>query len=241
MEHIAIIPARGGSRRVPGKNIKHLGGLPLIAWTINAAHASGCFERVMVSTENLEISNIAKAYGAEVPFLRPPELATDSADSTDVLLDHVIRAKLPSDCALSLLQPTSPFRSPNTIRRAVKEFEVRPERSLVGVTTPSAPLSWHRTITSDGSLLSGPDLLLPGQISCVLSGLIYITRIDDLMTNRNVYGKSPCAFMIEDQIESLDIDTPLDWLFASACVDAGLVVSSLPSNDLMKIKSKLAY
>lgn len=226
MQHIAIIPARAGSRRVPGKNIKLLGGLPLIAWTINAARASGCFERVMVSTEDPEIRDIAKTYGAEVPFLRPSELATDNASSIDVLLDHVERTELSGESALTVLQPTSPFRRPQTIRRAVAEFEARSHCSLIGVTTPHAPLSWHRVMTSDGQLHAGPLLLESEQSICVLSGLIYITRIDTLMANRDIYGQMPCAFMVEDHVESLDIDTPLDWLFASACVDAGLVLPS---------------
>jgi CMP-N-acetylneuraminic acid synthetase len=234
MKHIAIIPARAGSRRVPRKNVKLLGGLPLIAWTINAAHASGCFDRVMVSTEDTEISDIAKAYGAEVPFLRPPELATDTASSIDVLLDHVARAGLSSDSAFTLLQPTSPFRRPQTIKRAVAEFDARPQCSLIGVTTPPVPLAWHRVIAADGHLYAGPIPLQQEQRSCVLSGLIYITRIDSFMANRDLYGPEPHAFMVEDRVESLDIDTPLDWLMALACVDAGLIAPSLSINISQK-------
>jgi CMP-N-acetylneuraminic acid synthetase len=230
MKHIAIIPARAGSRRVPGKNVKLLGGLPLIAWTINAAHASGCFDRVMVSTEDAEISDIAKTYGAEVPFLRPPELATDSASSIDVVLDHVARAGVSNDSALTLLQPTSPFRRSQTIQRAVVEFEARPQCSLIGVTTPPVPLNWHRVISPDGGLYTDPLKLEPDQRSCVLSGLIYIAGVDSLLKNRDIYGPEPHSFMVEDQVESLDIDTPLDWLVALACVDAGLVAPSLSIN-----------
>lgn len=236
MQHIAIIPARAGSRRIPGKNVKLLGGLPLIAWTINAAYASGCFDRVMVSTEDAEISDISIAFGAEVPFLRPPELATDNASSIDVLLDHVARTGLPGNSALTLLQPTSPFRSPQTIQRAVAEFEARPQCSLIGVTTPTVPLSWHRATTPDGRLHAVPIQLQPVQRICVLSGLIYITRIDSLLSSRDLYGCDPCAFLVEDRVESLDIDTPLDWLVALACVDAGLAVPSLRINNPQKVK-----
>lgn len=230
MQHIAVIPARSGSRRVPGKNVKLLGGLPLIAWTIAAARASGCFARVMVSTDDVDIRNIALEHGAEVPFLRPAELATDNARSVDVLVDHIARAGLHGDSALTLLQPTSPFRRPHTIQRAVAEFDARPQSSLIGVTVPPVPLEWHRTIAQDGRLYPGPPLLPPGQGSCVFSGLLYITHIESLLVHHDLYGRDPYAFMVEDNIECLDIDTPLDWLLALACVDAGLVSPALSSN-----------
>lgn len=234
MQHIAIIPARAGSRRVPGKNIKLLGGLPLIAWTITAAHASGCFDRVMVSTDDAGIRDIAQAHGAEVPFLRPAQLATDSASSIDMLFDHVQRAKLPFDSALVLLQPTSPFRRPQTIQRAVAQFDRKSFSSLIGVTTPPVPLAWHRTISSDGRLCAGPNSLNPGQYSCVLSGLIYITRIDSLLLHRDMYGSNPCAFLVEDRVETLEIDTPLDWLLAVGCVEGGLATPPLIDDYLQK-------
>lgn len=82
---IAIIPARGGSKRLPGKNIKDLAGKPLIAWTIEAAIQSNIFDHVFVSTDSEEIANISREYGAEVPFLRPAELASDTATTNDVV------------------------------------------------------------------------------------------------------------------------------------------------------------
>ena len=113
MKILALIPARGSSKRLPGKNTKLLGGLPLIVWTIRAAKESGCCTQVMVSTDDPEIAAVARDFGAEVPWLRPPELATDTASSVDVALHAIANCGAGSHTidGLLLLQPTSPFRS----------------------------------------------------------------------------------------------------------------------------------
>ncbi|MEZ9909362.1 pseudaminic acid cytidylyltransferase [Vibrio sp. 10N.261.51.A3] len=87
--NIAIIPARGGSKRIPRKNIKDFNGIPIIAYSIKAAVQSGCFDRVIVSTDDLEIAEVAKRYGAEVPFIRPPEVSDDYATTADVIIHAV--------------------------------------------------------------------------------------------------------------------------------------------------------
>jgi N-acylneuraminate cytidylyltransferase len=116
---VALIPARSGSQRVPGKNVLPLAGHPLIAYTIGAARDSGVFGSVVVSTDSEEIAQIARRYGADVPELRPAELAT--ASSPDV--DWVVRAMASRDeAAFSILRPTSPFRGAETIRRAWECF-----------------------------------------------------------------------------------------------------------------------
>lgn len=121
---IALIPARAGSKRVPNKNIRQLAGYPLIAYTIATAIESKIFDSVIVSTDSEEIATIARYYGAEVPFLRSPEYATDT--SPDIEWIEEILGGLESqgkvyDC-FSILRPTSPFRQPETIRRAWKQF-----------------------------------------------------------------------------------------------------------------------
>lgn len=108
---IAIIPARGGSKRIPRKNIKIFGRKPMIAWSIEAALQSACFDRVIVSTDDQEIAEVAKAYGAEVPFMRPPELADDHTTTTSVI-GHAIQwqqlnGETPS--AVCCIYPTAPF------------------------------------------------------------------------------------------------------------------------------------
>ena len=127
-EAVAFIPARQGSKRVPGKNIRVLGAHPLIAYTIAPAIESGVFESVIVSTDSEEIAAIARHYGAEAPFLRPAQFASDTSPDIEWLehtLSELKRAGRTWDC-FSLLRPTSPFRTADTVRRAWARFRVEP-------------------------------------------------------------------------------------------------------------------
>ncbi|OLT67688.1 acylneuraminate cytidylyltransferase family protein [Moorena producens] len=121
---VALIPARAGSKRVPGKNIRRLKGHPLIAYTIAAATQSQVFSSVIVSTDSEEVAEIARYYSAEVPFLRPPEYATDKSPDIewiDYTLRHLSNLGRDFDC-FSILRPTSPCRQPQTIQRAWQAF-----------------------------------------------------------------------------------------------------------------------
>jgi N-acylneuraminate cytidylyltransferase len=125
---IALIPARAGSKRVQHKNIRYLGGHPLIAYTIAAARASGVFQAVLVSTDSPLIAEIATHYGAEIPFLRPEQFATETSPDIEWLaytVGRLAEADRRFD-AFSILRPTSPFRRPDTIRRAWQQFLATP-------------------------------------------------------------------------------------------------------------------
>jgi N-acylneuraminate cytidylyltransferase len=124
MSWLALIPARAGSKRIPGKNVRPLGGHPLLAYTIAAARDSAAFARIIVSTESEEVAAIARAYGAETPFSRPPEFAGDLSPDIE-WVGHAL-AQLPGFAAFALLRPTSPFRTAATIRRAASEFNAQP-------------------------------------------------------------------------------------------------------------------
>lgn len=116
---VALVPARAGSQRLPGKNVRPLAGHPLLAWSIAAAHESGVFDAVLVSTDSEEIAEVARSYGAEVPGLRPAEIAT--ATSPDI--EWVERTMAGRDEELfAILRPTSPFRRGATIRRALEQL-----------------------------------------------------------------------------------------------------------------------
>ena len=115
MRAVALVPARAGSLRVPGKNILPLAGHPLIAYTIAAAHESNVFDAVLVSTDSEEIADVARRYGAEVPGLRPAEMATATSPDIEWVL-HLMEGR--SEDVFSILRPTSPFRGAPTIRRA---------------------------------------------------------------------------------------------------------------------------
>jgi N-acylneuraminate cytidylyltransferase len=124
---VALVPARAGSKRVPDKNIRPLSGHPVIAYTIAAALDSKIFTDVIVSTDSELYAEIVKYYGAEVPFLRPPELAGDQSPDIEWLeytLDRLQTAGRKYDC-FSILRPTSPFRLPDTIQRAWDEFSAQ--------------------------------------------------------------------------------------------------------------------
>lgn len=120
----ALIPARSGSQRIPNKNIKLLGEHPLLAYTIQAAINSGVFSKVVVSTDSRAIADIAKKYGAEIPLLRPAKFAGDQSPDLEWikhLLSELFKEGNKADC-FSILRPTSPFRQPETIRRAWRQF-----------------------------------------------------------------------------------------------------------------------
>ena len=122
---LAVITARGGSKGLPRKNMIPLNGLPLIAWTVRAALAARCIERVVVSTENEEIAAAAREAGAEVPFMRPQALATDTASSVDVMM-HALDV-LPRYDQAVLLQPTSPFRTATDLDNGYKLWQATPD------------------------------------------------------------------------------------------------------------------
>ncbi len=127
---LAIIPARGGSKGVPSKNIKDLGGKPLIAWTIEAAKSVKEIDSVIVSSDSELIISVAKKHGAEVPFKRPEELATDGAKSIDVI-NHAMDFFEGKYDIVVVLQPTSPLRSAHHVRSALKDFMNREAKAMV--------------------------------------------------------------------------------------------------------------
>lgn len=126
MSFVALVPARAGSTRIPGKNVRRLGAHPLLAYSVAAAVASGVFTRVVVSTDSEEIADVARHYGAEVPFLRPPEFA--GAQSPDIeWVSHMLASLGSADDGFAILRPTSPFRQPGTIGAAHARFLEMPE------------------------------------------------------------------------------------------------------------------
>lgn len=207
---IAVIPARGGSKSIPRKNIIDVAGKPLIAYTIETALASRYLDRVIVSTDDAEIAEVSKQYGAEVPFLRPAHLATDEAKTIDTVIDTLERIEQSYDYVV-LLQPTQPLRTVQQIDDAIQQVVEQNQSSLVSVEEVTDHPILYRTMTTEGKLLP-----LLHQNSTVrrqdfepyykVNGLIYINKISDLTSatslNDNVY-----AFLTHSVI---DIDTRED-------------------------------
>ena len=216
---LAIVPARGGSKRLARKNVLPLGGKPLIGWTLDAARDSGCFVDVLVSTDDAEIADAARAHGALVPWLRPAELATDTARSIDVVL-HALdwyERERGAVGGMMLLQPTSPFRSAATIREAARRFvELGADAPVVGVSPAETHPAW--TFSLEGSRMQPfcgwESLKLRSQDlppAYTLNGAIYVSTPARLRETQSFYAENMHALVMPDRAESQDIDTAEDW------------------------------
>lgn len=148
---IALIPARGGSKRLPRKNVLPLNGKPLIAWSIDAANNCPYIDKVLVSTDDQEIADVALQFGAEVPELRPEHLASDTAKTESVLI-YTLEKFGKGDEILVLLQPTSPLRTTQHINEALELFIEKQALSVVSVTPCEHSPLWSNTLPEDGSM-----------------------------------------------------------------------------------------
>ena len=222
---IGLIPARGGSKGLPGKNIRPLLGKPLIAWTIKQALSSKYLDRVIVSTDDEEIAEVSKEYGAEVPFLRPEELATDEAKGIDVVLyaiDWMERNDKPYDL-LMLLQPTSPLRTSNDIDKAIELLFQKNAQAIVSVCEVDHHPYWSNTLPDDGCM---KDFIKPEvtnknrqelPIFYRLNGAIYLAYSDYLKEKRSFLGKDTFAYIMP-QRRSVDIDNEVDFKLAGIVI-----------------------
>jgi CMP-N,N'-diacetyllegionaminic acid synthase len=216
MSTFALIPARGGSKGIPRKNIKHIAGKPLIAWTIEAALRSSLLDAVVVSTEDEEIAEVARRAGALVPFLRPAALAQDDTPGLDPVL-HALD-QLPQFDAVLLLQPTSPLRTTEDIDACLRLAAQRRAPSVVSVTEPDAHPYWTYRVGSDQRLARLIDEApvtrrqdLP--LVAALNGALYFAESKWLRSNRSLLGPETLAYMMTRE-RSVDLDTPLDWKIA---------------------------
>ena len=232
---VALVPARQGSKRVPGKNVRPLGGHPMLAYTIAAARASGVFEAVIVSTESEDIARVARHYGAEVPFLRPAAFAGDTSPDIE-WVEHTLATLAssgrPYDC-FSLLRPTSPFRTAATLRRAMslflaqqgvdslravekctehpgKMWVVRGERMFPLLPFGPAEQPWHST----------PYQALP--LVYVQNASLEIAWTSVVRDRRTIAGDVVVPFITGGH-EGFDINDPVDWLMAERFLADGAV------------------
>lgn len=215
---LGVIPARGGSKGVPKKNIKLLGGKPLIQWSIEAATGSKIIDRVIVSTDCNEIASVSENLSCEVPFKRPGYLATDTANSIDVLI-HAIES-LESDYDwVVLLQPTSPFRSSHHIDEAFELMLKNLKKSCVGVVESNKSPEWMYWLSDDKKSLKkiidkdSPTRRQDCKTSYVVNGAIYICKIDDLKKTMRVMNDDSLPYVMSEK-DSLDIDSLIDLKMA---------------------------
>lgn len=218
MSILCVIPVRGGSKGVPGKNRRPIAGRPLVAWTVRQALAAESGLEVVVSTDDDELARIARAAGAAVPFRRPDELAQDTTP-TEPVVSHAIEWALAEGREVEgvmLLQATSPIRLPGTIDRAVRQFRESGVDSLVGV-VPVSPFLWrlgepaepeydidHRPRRQD---------MQPGEIRYRETGSLYLsTPACYLVRGNRLAGR--IGMFVMDELEGVDIDTELDFRIA---------------------------
>lgn len=238
MRPLFIIPARGGSKGIPRKNIKPLGGVPLIVHSIRVARAVVSRlglppEHVLVSTDDEQIAAVAAEYGAPTSYRRPAALATDTAGSREVMLDAMDWATLRGvtfDCVV-LLQPTSPFRTAGDVEETMKLYGQRQPDMAVTVKEASAnPYYNCFEAGADGALrVSKGDGLLTRRQDAPkaweFNGAVYVIRPESLRSMP--MGAFPVRIGYEMPPErSLDLDTPVDWAVAEAMLSCGFV--SLP-------------
>lgn len=223
MKILGYIPARGGSKGLPGKNLKPLAGAPLIAHTIRAARRSGCLDRLHVSTDDPRIAAAARRYGAPAPWLRPASLSRDASGVADAViydLDRLEREEGYRPDAVMLLQPTSPFRRPETLRRAASIFR-RTGRSVISVTPCRNHPYWCFTVSPAGDLrrlFLGPGTLVARQRlppAYALDGSVFLASVASLRRRRSFHGGRTAPVVVPPE-EALDIDTPFDYALARA-------------------------
>lgn len=240
MNYYAVIPARGGSKRLPRKNVALLNKKPLIAYTIEAATSSKRLSRLIVSTDDEEIASVSKRFGAEVPFQRPLELSRDGSAVIDVInhaVSHFERQDGDRIDSVVLLQPTSPFRTSKHIDEAIALYESSEADTVTSVRQLSEHPYWSWTIQgadfqpyfSKEHMSMGRENLPPAFIE---NGAIFIIK-RSVIDNNSIYGQKIVPYLM-DRKSSIDIDTLDDFLFAEFLLERES--HGAQTNDLHKIE-----
>ena len=230
MKNIAIIPARSGSKGLPDKNIKMLSGKPLIAWSIEAAISSGVYDEVMVSTDSEKYADIARSFGAKVPFLRSAEASSDTSSSWDAVREVILKyQELGQNFdTFTLLQPTSPHRSADDIKGSFAQMMNKNCRTIVSVCeTEDSPYTCNTLPES----MSMQDFFIEEYKNtrrqdlpkCYrLNGAIYLSKVDDFLKDGDIYASDCYAYIMDGQ-RSVDIDTDLDFKIAQLLIEEGIL------------------
>ncbi len=227
-EVLALILARGGSKGIPRKNIKSLNGKPLIGYTIETAQKSKYINKIVVSTDDQDIADVALDYGAEVPFLRPEELATDEASSNDAILHALGFLENQEDYSpdyLMNLQTTSPLRDYKEVDKAIKTFleSEKSYESLISVCKAFENPFWMQKIENDKLkplMESFDDFDRRQKLPEVyqLNGAIYLSTYNNFLKYKSFYTDKIYPFIM-DQEKSIDIDNNLDWKLAEILME----------------------
>jgi len=226
--NLAVIPARGGSKRIPRKNIKKFCGKPIIAWSIEAALASKCFDRVIVSTDDEEIAAVAREWGAEVPFMRPEELADDYTGTIPVIrhaIEWFIRNETEPDM-VCCIYPTAPFVNAGDISRGLDTLLSTGSDYVISITTFSYPIQRAVKITREGRL----EMFHPEKFTTRSqdleeayhdAGQFYWGRPDAFLADVPFFSKASIPVILPRYLVQ-DIDNEEDWIRAERLYKANL-------------------
>ena len=224
---LAVIPARGGSKGVPRKNLKPLAGKPLVAYTIETAQAVAALDAIVLSTDDEDIAQVGRELGLDVPRLRPAELATDHTPMLDVLQHEVAEAERAGTAVdvVVLLQPTSPLRRAHHIEACLALLSDVAADAVVTVrpVPDEHNPAWVYRRDAEGRirLWDGSPAPIPRRQDLAPAfhrdGLVYAVRRDVLMERGSLYGEVTLGHVVDD-VPLVNIDTPADWALAEACI-----------------------
>lgn len=230
---LAVIPARGGSKRIPRKNIKMFCGKPMIAWSIEAALQSGCFDKVVVSTDDEEIAEVARHYGASVPFMRPAELSDDYTGTIPVIRQAIEWCKANGFDARQVccVYATAPFVDPEDLRRGLNILEQEGSQYAFSVTSYASPIQRAIHLTEAGRVEMFNDELFNTRSQDLEesyhdAGQFYWGLASAWLEGKMIFSLESSAVMLPRH-RVQDIDTPEDWVRAEWLFKAFQAESSL--------------
>jgi CMP-N,N'-diacetyllegionaminic acid synthase len=222
---LGLIPARSGSKGIPGKNLSNLGGRPLIEWTIRKAQLSELITRIVVSTDDPKIASVANSLGCDVPFLRPEEISGDETPMIDVACHALNSLKEPYQY-LVLLQPTSPFRSANDIDNCIRRCNDDGAPSCVSISETEKSPYW--TYKLDRSRYLSPIMGNSNQFSrrqdvpksYAINGAVYVSAVKQLKKIRQFISPETLGYIMPPE-RAIDIDTPFQLKIAQLLAENG--------------------
>jgi CMP-N,N'-diacetyllegionaminic acid synthase len=226
LKNIAIIPARQGSKGIADKNIKPLFGKPLLLYSLEAAKSAGVFDEIFVSTDSQQYAELAQKAGASVPFLRSPALATDFSSTWDAAREAIYRYREMGKefDTVTILQPTSPLRTPEDILNGCNLMQEKNADMVVGVCEADYPPVWSNQLLQDHCLKNFIDAQYAGKPRQNLptyyriNGALYIIKTDYLMHHDNNYNEGSFAVVMSKE-NSIDIDDLLDFMLAETILN----------------------
>lgn len=217
---LCVIPARGGSKRLPGKNLKLLNGVPLIGYAISVAKGSQYIDKIVVSTDDKEIVRVAREHGADVPFMRPAELASDTATTLSVLQHAVsfLEEKGEQFDLVVTVQPTVPGVETKDIDSAIEKLVSSGANSCISICEIVDRPEWMYLLVENGMITPYADVsIAPGQSTEKLyrvSGAVYVTTRETMIEKNLIVDNGNCAAVVVPRKRSTDIDTEFDFVMA---------------------------